>query len=83
MQAPTLIEVRIACSLGTVDILVANPVVDVGNVEMLTPGGNRMALGNIRERLDLLYDVEAQLTSGVTDGKFEVRLRFPFVKART
>jgi two-component system sensor histidine kinase AlgZ len=40
-----------------------------------------MALNNIRERLRLLYDMEAQLTTAVARGHFEVRLRFPYVKA--
>jgi hypothetical protein len=28
-----------------------------------------------------LYDVEAQLTASSAQGQFEVRLRFPYVKA--
>ena len=79
-QSPTLIEVRISCSLGTIDITVVNPVVRVANGDALPSSGNRMALSNIRERLELLYDVEAQLTYGMTQGLFEVRLRFPYVK---
>lgn len=43
--------------------------------------GNHMALDNIRERLTLLYDVEAQLTTQVVDGQFEVRLYLPYQKA--
>jgi two-component system, LytTR family, sensor histidine kinase AlgZ len=82
-QTATLIDVRIACSLGTIEIVVTNPVVDAQLSAELTRGGNRMALGNIRERLDLLYDVEAQLTSGITDGQYEVRLRFPYVRAKS
>jgi two-component system sensor histidine kinase AlgZ len=39
-----------------------------------------MALDNIRERLALLHDVEAQLTTTEARGLFEVRLRFPYVK---
>jgi two-component system, LytTR family, sensor histidine kinase AlgZ len=42
--------------------------------------GNQMALANIRERLTLLYDVEAQLTTVVARGHFEVRVKFPYVK---
>jgi two-component system, LytTR family, sensor histidine kinase AlgZ len=77
-QEPTLIEVKISCSMGTVEILVKNPVPGVANTEAMISGGNRMALGNIRERLALLYDVEAELASGTVEGRFEVRLRFPF-----
>jgi two-component system sensor histidine kinase AlgZ len=39
--------------------------------------GHHMALANIRERLALLYDVEAELAAGARDGCFEVRLQFP------
>jgi len=81
-QSPTLIEVRISCSLGTIDITVVNPIADISNVEVLSSGGNRMALGNIRERLELLYDVEAQLKYGIMQGRFEVRLRFPYAKVQ-
>lgn len=42
--------------------------------------GNHMALANIRERLTLLYDVEAQLTTEMDDGVFELRLVFPYEK---
>jgi two-component system sensor histidine kinase AlgZ len=40
-----------------------------------------MALDNIRERLALLYDMEAQLTTNVVGGQFEVRLYLPYKKA--
>ncbi len=43
--------------------------------------GNHMALDNIRSRLALLYDVEAQLTTAVVAGQFEVRMQIPYVKA--
>ena len=78
VQHPTLIEVKIACSLGSVEIVVANPVPPAANAAAQVLGGNRMALGNIRERLMLLYDVEAELRSETVDGKFVVRLRFPY-----
>jgi two-component system sensor histidine kinase AlgZ len=42
--------------------------------------GNHMALNNIRERMALLYDVEGQLTTQVTDGLFRVHLSLPYRK---
>jgi two-component system sensor histidine kinase AlgZ len=39
--------------------------------------GNGMALGNVRERLGLLHDVEAQFHSGMKDGVFQVRIELP------
>ncbi|RJX30317.1 MAG: histidine kinase [Oxalobacter sp.] len=78
VQHPALVEVKVSCSLGSVEILVKNPVPPTANTAMQVLGGNRMALGNIRERLMLLYDVEAELSSETIDGKFVVRLRFPY-----
>ncbi len=78
VQHATLIEVKIARSLGSVEILVKNPVPATADTAGSLSSGNRMALGNIRERLALLYDVEAELTSEIGDGRFEVRLLFPF-----
>lgn len=78
VQQPALIEVKVSCSLGSVEIVVTNPVPPAANTAMQLLGGNRMALGNIRERLMLLYDVEAELTSETVGEKFVVRLRFPY-----
>jgi two-component system sensor histidine kinase AlgZ len=72
-----LIRVQLSRSLDRIEIVVANPL----HGESAAPAGNQMALRNIRERLALLYDVEAQLTASSAQGQFEVRLRFPYVKA--
>ncbi|MFZ6817354.1 histidine kinase [Undibacterium sp. Ji22W] len=39
--------------------------------------GNHMALDNIRQRLKLLYDIEAQLQTTQANGEFVVQLIFP------
>lgn len=39
--------------------------------------GNHMALDNIRQRLKLLYDIEAQLQTTQTEDQFVVQLIFP------
>lgn len=44
--------------------------------------GNRMALENLRERLDLFFDAEARLDTRVSDGRFEVEIEFPFLTER-
>jgi two-component system sensor histidine kinase AlgZ len=72
---PVLIQVHLSRSIDRIDIAVVNPF--HGDAPST---GNHMALENIRERLALLYDVEAQLTTTVARGYFEVRLRFPYVK---
>jgi two-component system sensor histidine kinase AlgZ len=40
--------------------------------------GNRMALANIRERLQLHFDVEASLTTRVNGGRYEIDIVMPF-----
>lgn len=71
-----LIRVRITRSIDRIEVMVVNP----QHAGRTAVGGNQMALNNIRERLALLYDVEAQLSANVVDGHFEVKLRFPYVK---
>lgn len=44
--------------------------------------GNRMALDNLRERLELFFDAEARLDTRTSDGRFEVEIEFPCVTDR-
>ncbi len=44
--------------------------------------GNRMALENLRERLELFFDAEARLETRVSEGQFEVEIEFPFLTER-
>ena len=44
--------------------------------------GNRMALSNIRERLDLLFDVEAQYQVETDDHHYHVHIIIPYVKGQ-
>jgi two-component system sensor histidine kinase AlgZ len=41
--------------------------------------GNRMALANIRERLQLHFDAEANLQTRSSNGVFEVAIRLPYI----
>jgi two-component system, LytTR family, sensor histidine kinase AlgZ len=41
--------------------------------------GNRMALVNIRERLQLHFDAEASMESEVHDGRYTVTIRVPYI----
>jgi two-component system sensor histidine kinase AlgZ len=71
-----LITIAISRIRDRIEIVMTNPFhADV------TSTGNHMALDNIRERLTLLYDMEAQLTTQVTNGQFEVHLYLPYQKA--
>jgi two-component system sensor histidine kinase AlgZ len=72
---PMLVQVHLGRWGDRLEISVINP----HHPDRSSPG-NHMALDNIRERLSLLYDVEAQLVTTIARGFFEVRLRFPYVK---
>ncbi len=54
-------------------IVLSNPVAHAAPVRP----GNRMALSNIRERLDLHYDAEARMSTGEEAGEFVVRIELP------
>ena len=41
--------------------------------------GNRMAIANIRERLQLHFDAEAEMTSEIKDGVYRVTIRLPYL----
>jgi two-component system sensor histidine kinase AlgZ len=43
--------------------------------------GNKMAITNIRERLQLHYDAEASMRSEVKDGSYRVTIRVPYITA--
>ena len=45
--------------------------------------GNKMAVANIRERLQLHFDAEGTLETRVGESTYEVHIRMPYVKARS
>ena len=74
---------------GLLNIRITNPGervrVEIDNPVSATPPtrpGNQMALSNVRERLMLLYDMEAELKTSVEDGRFRLYLDFPYRKER-
>ncbi len=79
-REPVLIQINVTRSLDRIEIAVINPIPTLMTGDKAPTQGNHMALDNIRERLALLYDVEAQLSTTEARGFFEVRLRFPYVK---
>ena len=77
-SGPALIRIALRRARDTIHIVITNPY--HGDVSVSV--GNHMALENIRSRLALLYDVEAQLTTAIVNGYFEVRMLIPYTKAR-
>jgi two-component system sensor histidine kinase AlgZ len=54
-------------------------VIKVSNTVPSGPGrrGNGVALGNVRDRLSLLHDVQGQFQCALKDGVFQVRMEVP------
>ncbi len=77
---PAMIMVAIRRNLDKIEITVSNPFHSDPRLPQGNPQGNQMALENIRQRLVLLYDIEAQLSYGVVGSSFEVKLNFPYKK---
>jgi two-component system sensor histidine kinase AlgZ len=62
---------------GMITIVVRNPL-PAANLTMRD--GNRLALANIKERLDLMYGDRATVKAGRFDEEYIVTLRFPFTE---
>jgi two-component system, LytTR family, sensor histidine kinase AlgZ len=59
-----------------ITVVVRNPVAD-GQVER---EGNRLALANIRERMELVYGGRGLVKAGRFDAEYIVTLRFPYIE---
>jgi two-component system sensor histidine kinase AlgZ len=69
----TPIQISIQKRLDKIEITVTNTYHPHAQLSK----GNHMALENIRQRLKLLYDIEAQLQTTQTQNQFVVQLIFP------
>jgi two-component system sensor histidine kinase AlgZ len=63
---------------GMITIVVRNP---VPLANLTVRDGNRLALANIKERLELMYGERATVKAGRFDDQYIVTLRFPFTAA--
>ena len=74
-SAKGVVSVNIFLKGGEVHAIIRNPYrVDGGGHH----SGNKMALGNVRERLALHFDAEASLESRVRGDTYEVHIRMPY-----
>ena len=73
---PGVIRISIYGSGEQVHAVLHNPYSAEGDRH----AGNRMAVANIRERLQLHFDAEAQLTTKMADGAYEVHIVMPYQK---
>ena len=74
---PGVISVNIYLVRDQVHMVLRNPYRKDGTHHV----GNKMALGNIRERLALHFDAEASLRARVGDSEYEVHITIPYVRA--
>jgi two-component system sensor histidine kinase AlgZ len=72
---PGTISVNVFLTRGEVHAILKNPYRTEGGRHH---SGNKMALGNVRERLALHFDAEASLESRVTKDGYEVHIRVPY-----
>jgi two-component system sensor histidine kinase AlgZ len=74
---PGIVSVSIYHVRDQVHMVLRNPYRREGDHH----AGNKMALGNIRERLALHFDAEASLRARVGESEYEVHITIPYVKA--
>ena len=74
---PGVISIDLYLAREQVHAVLRNPYQHDGNHH----AGNKMALANIRERLQLHFDAEASLTTRVGDDAYQVHIVMPYVKA--
>jgi two-component system sensor histidine kinase AlgZ len=74
-SATGVVSINIFYRGGDVHAILRNPYQADGGRHH---AGNKMALGNIRERLKLHFDAEGSLESRVRDATYEVHIRMPY-----
>jgi len=74
---PGVVSVNIYHVRDQVHMVLRNPYRKEGNHH----AGNKMALGNIRERLALHFDAEASLQVRAGDREYEVHITIPYVRS--
>jgi predicted amidohydrolase YtcJ len=73
-MAPGTVVIRIFRTGNEVHVLLSNPVTAAGERRQ----GNRIAVENIRERLQLFFDAEARMRIREHEGRYEVVIRVPY-----
>ena len=76
LAAGGTIDIRLARSGSEIHFRIRNP----RTSPRVARGGNKLALENIRERLNLLFDIEADYTAETGEDYYEVRIIMPYVK---
>lgn len=71
-----LVDIRLYRNGNEMHLEMYNPCLERGSDHV----GNKMALGNIRERLALQFDVEASYTVDIGQDFYHVHIKLPYVK---
>jgi two-component system sensor histidine kinase AlgZ len=74
---PGLVEIDVSRSGDRVTAVLRNPY----QADSTHHAGNRMALNNIRERLQLHFDAAASLAAKAENGAYEVRITIPYTRS--
>ena len=77
-ETPGVVSINIYAVRDRLHVVLRNPYCASGTHHV----GNKMAVGNIRERLQLHFDVAAEMSTRVGDNMYEVRMSMPYVKAK-
>ena len=75
---PGVVSVDIYATPEQVHAVLSNPFQERGDRH----SGNRMALDNIRERLQLHFDAEASLSAKISKGVYQVHIVMPYIKSK-
>jgi two-component system sensor histidine kinase AlgZ len=78
-SAPGQIEIHLYRSGAWLHVVVKNPYQPHGGDHH---AGNKMAMGNIRERLNLHFDTRAQLATRVGADYYQVHITLPYLEVR-
>jgi two-component system sensor histidine kinase AlgZ len=76
-ETPGVVSIRIHVAGDRLHVVLSNPYRAGGGNHT----GNKMALANIRERLQLHFDVAAELTTRIGEDTYEVSMIMPYRKA--
>jgi two-component system sensor histidine kinase AlgZ len=76
---PGVVSINIYASRDQVHAVLKNPYARDGNHH----GGNKMALANIRERLQLHFDAEASLNTKIGGDSYEVHIVMPYHRQKS
>ncbi len=70
------IDIRLERKTGEIHLEVGNP----RSAPSMRHAGNKLALDNIRERLSLIFDIEAQYSVETSQDYYRVKITMPYVR---